>query len=317
MNLVSIIVPMYNEEKNIESCIDVLKNQTNQNFDVVFINDGSIDNTLEKLKNYLSLSIQFNYKIIEQKNQGAAAARKKGIDQTLTNFIMILDCDDKISNNLIEEIYITHTKYNNVDIIIPNMHIQKKSGSWNQLKFYTQDCFLNSKECIKNSLGGWKVHGCFAIKKEIFLKSYSIYKKYNIKNENFINNDEVITRLNFLYSKIIIKIDANYYYCYNSLSTTKKINEKKYLMINNSIILNKIFEKDNEVSIKTKSELLSILWSINLYMYKHRSKIKKIDNWTNELKKALSHFNYFDVISTRLALKKKVQLIILKILYLF
>ena len=50
--LISIIVPVYNCEEYIEKCIDSILHQTYQNFEVIVINDGSKDNTLEKLKKY-------------------------------------------------------------------------------------------------------------------------------------------------------------------------------------------------------------------------------------------------------------------------
>lgn len=317
MNLLSVVVPMYNEQENIENCINILKSQINQNFDVIFINDGSKDNTIENLRNCLNLGVEFNYKIIEQENKGAAAARKNGIDNALTEFIMIYDCDDKLSNNIIEEFYSVYDKYPEVDIIMPNVQMQIEDGGWNEFNFYTQSAILKPIDCIKNSIDGWYVHGWYIVKKNVFNKSYSDYKNYNAEEDNYINNDEVITRLNFLNSKIIVRSNATYFYCYNSLSTTKKINEKKYLTIKNAVILNKIFKKNNEINIKTKAELISNLWGAYVYIHKYQSKIRNLDDWNNELKNSLNYLNYLNIIATRLAIKKKVQLTILKLLYLF
>ncbi|MGS4874670.1 glycosyltransferase family 2 protein [Acinetobacter nosocomialis] len=94
-SLVTVIVPMYNEEKKVALCVDVLKKQTNQNFDVIFINDGSTDNTVKILKECLGLDTYFNYKIITQENQGAAAARENGIQQADTDFVY--PCESKSS----------------------------------------------------------------------------------------------------------------------------------------------------------------------------------------------------------------------------
>ena len=52
--LISIIVPVYNCEEYIEKCIDSILHQTYQNFELIVINDGSKDNTLEKLKKYIN-----------------------------------------------------------------------------------------------------------------------------------------------------------------------------------------------------------------------------------------------------------------------
>ena len=315
MNLVTIVIPMYNEQKNIEICVNVLKSQINQNFDVLFIDDGSSDNTLGKLKESLISDVEFNYKIIQQQNQGAAAARKKGIDYALTEFIMVFDCDDKLSNNLTEEIYTIHSMNNDVDIIIPEMQIQNKKNNWDKLCFYTQDSILKPLDCVRNSLNGWNIHGCFAIKKIIFDKSYKDYESYNVNYTNYINNDEIITRLNFLNSKIIIKSKATYYYCYNIFSTTKKINEKKYLMIKNALILNSIF-LNNEIELSVKAELIAVSWDSFIYMKKHKLELKNILHWRQAINEGVNQLNYFKIIK-RLSLKNKIQLTILKLVYLF
>ena len=312
MNLVSIIVAMYNEELNVQSCIETLKAQINQRFDVVFIDDGSTDNTIFNLRRLLSSGVEFNYRIIEQRNEGAAAARKEGIRHASTEFIMILDCDDKLSNNLVEQVYKKYNEFPNVDIIIPSMRMQNKKGDWSNLFFYTADIQLEPWDCIRNSLNGWRIHGCFAIKKSIIEKSYEDYKLYNKNNKDYLNNDEVITRLNFRNSKIIVKSAAKYYYCYNVLSTTKKINNKKYLMIKNALILNSLFSGNKEVEPIAQADLISVLWGVSIYMHRHKIGLNNIVEWKKLIKQTIKEIKYFNFFN-KLSFKKKVQLTTLKL----
>lgn len=316
-SLVTVIVPMYNEEKKVALCVDILKKQTNQNFDVIFINDGSTDSTVKILKESLRLNTHFNYKIITQKNQGAAAARENGIQQADTDFVMIFDCDDKISNNYIDEIF-NICKKSEVDIILPNAKIEKNINVWMDFLFYTKDNVLNPKDCILNSLNGWHVHGWFTCRKNIFLKSYNEYYKYNNDKKNFINNDEVLTRLNFKNAKKIIRTDAEYYYCYNEASTTKKINERKYLMVNNALILKKILSDNSDVNLRKKVllELIAVLWGTFIYMHKYRKDLTNLSDWKKILRVGLHDLQYFNIF-TSLDVKKKVQLTILKLAYIF
>lgn len=316
MNLVSIIVAMYNEELNVQSCIETLKAQINQRFDVVFIDDGSTDNTIFNLRRLLSSGVEFNYRIIEQRNEGAAAARKEGIRHASTEFIMILDCDDKLSIDMVDEVYRVYEENHCVDIIMPNMYLQNKRGIWTELKIYTSNNNLMPEDCVKNSLNGWNIHGCFAIKKTTISKSYEDYKKYNISNENFLNNDEVITRLNFINSKNIVRSQGIYYYCYNSSSTTKKINKNRYLVLKNAVILNNIFMKNEVIKISVISELISVSWGTYTYMYKHRLEIKNIEEWKKSLKETVDSISYFKLFN-KLPLRKKVQLTILKFMLLY
>lgn len=312
MNLVSIIVAMYNEESNIQSCIQTLKAQINQRFDVIFIDDGSTDNTILNLKRLLSSGVEFNYRIIEQKNQGAAAARKEGIRHVSTEFIMILDCDDKLSTDLVEEIYKKNNEYTSVDIIIPNMRVQNINGEWRDFIFYTKDLQLKPLDCINNSLNGWRVHGCFGVRSSIIHKSYEDYEIYNKDNENYLNNDEVITRLNFKNSKKIVRSHAEYYYCYNTLSTTKKINDKKYLMIKNALIMNDIFLDYEKLQARVREDLIAVLWGVSLYMNKHKKNLENIAEWKKlirETTREIKYLSFFD----HLSFKKKIQLTILKL----
>lgn len=316
MNLVSIIVPMYNEQENVEQCVNMLKKQINQNFDVCFIDDGSKDCTVEKLKFFLNENVHFNYKIMSQANQGAAAARKTGLDNAVTQFIMICDCDDKISDDLINEIYKTYELHRDVDIILPELMIQSENLSWQNLKFYTDESILKSRDCVKYSLDGWQVHGCYAIKKEIFQRSYEQYREFNSSNINYINNDEVITRINFFNAIKIIRMKSTYNYNYNYNSTTKRINDSKYLMINNVMILNDYFNEDEELSYRVKLEMISVLWGTFVYMHKYRSELKSLKEWDQKLKINVKSLDYVRLFSG-LSLKKKVQLTILKLAYLF
>lgn len=311
MNIVSLIIPMYNEQNNVKNCVDILKKQKDQRFNVLFVDDGSTDNTIKYLKEALDKEIEFEYNIISQDNKGAAEARRNGIEKSKTEFIMIYDCDDKLSDNLIEEIYLSIGRSQNVDIIIPEMYVEDNSGKWNVFKFYSNSNELNPEECLINSLNGWKVHGCFAVKKSIIMKSYEQYALYNMNDENYTNNDEVITRFSYTNSKKIVRCKAIYYYCYNINSTTKSVNSRRYLAINNAFILNNYYSDTYKLKSEVYGEVVIVLWSTFLYMVKNKSKLDNIDEWSKSIKngvKELKFIEYYNAIS----LKNKIKLVLLK-----
>lgn len=314
MNLVSIIVPMFNEENNVEECVNNLKYQTNSNFDVVFIDDGSTDNTIKNLKKHLSTNINFKYKIIKQSNSGAAEARRKGVDNSSTEYVMFFDCDDKISTDAVYDIYRIYREHKNVDIIIPELHVENESGGFDKFKFYTDDVFLNNLDCVNFSLNGWRVHGIITIRKKIVVLSYEYYDKYNPKKNNFINNDEVVTRFNFSNSKVIIRSKAIYYYCNNILSTTKKINMNRYLMIKNANIINDHYSDNDLVRINAYNELIAVIWGTHVYMLKNKSALKNVSDWKIFLKHSTNRLKYGNKFM-KLSAKKKMQFILLKFLY--
>jgi len=96
--LVSIIIPCYNAEKYISESIESAINQTYKNCEVIVINDGSTDSSLQIIKNYHA-----RVEIIDQPNQGGCAARNRGINSAKGEYIQFLDADDILSPECIEK----------------------------------------------------------------------------------------------------------------------------------------------------------------------------------------------------------------------
>ena len=103
MPKLSIIIPAYNAEKYINECIDsILRNSQNSlsQTEIIIINDGSTDRTLEKLKKYKEYK---NIHIYTTKNQGVSAARNYGIKLAKGDWITFIDADDKVTEGFIDE----------------------------------------------------------------------------------------------------------------------------------------------------------------------------------------------------------------------
>jgi len=112
MPKVSIIIPIYNVEKYIKECLDSLVNQTLEDIEIVCVNDGSPDNSMEIVNVYAKNDKRFV--VINQENQGTGAARNKGIDAATGEYIMFLDPDDWYELDACEKAY-NHIKKNNTD----------------------------------------------------------------------------------------------------------------------------------------------------------------------------------------------------------
>ncbi|RIN93000.1 glycosyltransferase, partial [Mammaliicoccus sciuri] len=98
MNELTVIVTYYNEEEYIRDCIRSLKNQRNQDFNVIIVNDGSEDKTTEILLEELQ-SYDKEVQIINfDKNKGHAKARNKAIENVNTDYFMFLDADDQLAS---------------------------------------------------------------------------------------------------------------------------------------------------------------------------------------------------------------------------
>ena len=113
MNLVSIIVIGYNVQDTIEECIKSIQEQSYNNIEIIFVDDGSRDNTSEIIK-AISINdkrVTYNY----QKNSGANSARKNGFAKANGEFCMFIDGDDILERNAVETC-IKHITNNNVEV---------------------------------------------------------------------------------------------------------------------------------------------------------------------------------------------------------
>lgn len=99
-SVISIIIPVYNASKYIEKCLESIINQTYQSIEIIVINDGSKDNSLEILNEYASKDNRI--KVIDKENGGVSSARNLGIDKATGKYIMFIDSDDYIEKDMLE-----------------------------------------------------------------------------------------------------------------------------------------------------------------------------------------------------------------------
>ena len=95
----SIIVPVYNLEKYVSKCLDSIFNQPFKDYEVIVVNDGSKDNSLDIIKKYTKK--YKNITLIDQKNKGLSVARNEGIKKATGDYFLLLDSDDFIEYNLV------------------------------------------------------------------------------------------------------------------------------------------------------------------------------------------------------------------------
>lgn len=101
--LISIIVPVYNVEKYVLKCLQSIQNQTYQNFEVIIVDDGSIDGGGEICDKFAESDKRFG--VIHQSNMGLSAARNTGLEVAKGEFLMFVDSDDYIHPQMLEILY--------------------------------------------------------------------------------------------------------------------------------------------------------------------------------------------------------------------
>lgn len=93
---VSVVIPIYNVENYLAACLDSIVNQTLEDIEIICINDGSTDNTLEVLNSYAEKDDRFT--VITQENGGHAVATNKGMDLATGKYLYLMDSDDVLED---------------------------------------------------------------------------------------------------------------------------------------------------------------------------------------------------------------------------
>ena len=121
----SIVVPIYNVEKYLEKCLDSIKNQTYQNFEVIMVNDGSTDNSNKIMKKF---ELDNRFKSYYKENGGLSDARNFGIIKAKGDYLILIDGDDYIEDDLLFQINkeLQGKKY---DIIRFGLNIVNEKGN--------------------------------------------------------------------------------------------------------------------------------------------------------------------------------------------
>ena len=113
--LISIVIPVYNAEKYLEQCLNSIQNQTYKNFEVILVNDGSMDHSESICMNFLRSDSRFRY--LKKENGGVSSARNVGLDNVEGDYITFIDADDWVDENHLE-ILIDGIIKNNCEVAI-------------------------------------------------------------------------------------------------------------------------------------------------------------------------------------------------------
>ena len=143
--MISVVIPLYNKEKQIKRTLQSVLTQTFQDFEIVIVNDGSTDNStieVEKIKDS-------RIRLIHQENAGVSAARNKGIEEAKYELIALLDADDEWKNKYLEVQYDLYKKYPKCDIFACNYEFVNEKHDISptiikKLSFKENDGILNN-----------------------------------------------------------------------------------------------------------------------------------------------------------------------------
>lgn len=283
---VSILIPLYNQEKYINQCLKSVVDQTYRNIEIIIIDDGSTDQSYLKASSFLN---DKRVKIIRQENQGLGETRNRLIKASEGEFIFHLDSDDYISEDCIEKM-VKLQKKENYDIIFSNFYLIGNSNKI--IKNMKRHNFKNHESYVEFYLFGL---GFKSVCNVLIRKSILIMNNIYIPNINYGEDWSVIYKIIYYSSKISHTNRNSYYYrknmdsmTYNKISDIdilKNINDlltikKDYMFFlkTNNIMNQKKKSKKLFFDIEIKNSIYSILLRNNKSMIWYKKNLKKIDD---------------------------------------
>lgn len=138
MDLVSIVIPVYNMEDNIYNCTKSVLNQTYEEIEVILVDDGSTDHSLERCEKLKKEDVRV--KVLHTKNRGSGPARNEGIKNATGKYIYFPDADDYLEPNAIE-VLVKNMRDNNCDLVVFGYKNVGMNGEVISIKEYTRCSF--------------------------------------------------------------------------------------------------------------------------------------------------------------------------------
>lgn len=225
MPKVSVVVPFYNVGQYIEKCLESLVNQTLEDIEIILVNDGSQDNSYQKVKEYQQ-KYPHKIKCYEKPNGGLGDARNFGINYATGEYIAFLDSDDYIESTMYEEMY-QMAKQENADMVECDFW-------WEYSKKKREDIgteYLNQKDMMEKArVVAWNK----LIKTEIYQKHLEARFSVGLRYEDVEGFYKILPYINKV--AYVRKCFIHYIQRQGSISNTQnKRNEDIFQVLDNVI----------------------------------------------------------------------------------
>ena len=177
---ISVIIPVYNTEKYLKQCLDSVINQTLKEIEIICVNDGSTDDSLELLKEYANEDSRIV--VIDQKHQYQGCSRNNALKIARGEYIQFVDSDDLIREDACEKLY-KNAKENDLDMLcLSGYNFTETPQDEQENPYWSYDkilSYLGSKKIfnildIKHIAHGMPVSACLTIFRKSFLNQYDI-----------------------------------------------------------------------------------------------------------------------------------------------
>lgn len=244
---ISVIIPVFNGEKTIGRCIESVIGQTYTDWELIIVDDGSKDETLNVCERYKNKDTRVH--VISQSNKGVSAARNLGLNKAKGSYILFIDADDYVELQMFE-VFISELQEKRYDVICFGLSKQYENGT------------IIKHEKIEEIKDKDKKYSCYSSQTFGYVWN-KLYKKKIIDENKIVFNssmkifeDEVFNCNFFKYAEDILIMDHIFYH-YIQYEGTKQATRKVYLDIleQNNIRFNAWIDLNDELAKKRIEQL--------------------------------------------------------------
>ncbi|HFI0696139.1 TPA: glycosyltransferase family 2 protein [Streptococcus suis] len=224
MDLISVIVPIYNVEKYLAKCLDSILGQTYKNIEVILVNDGSPDNSEAICLAYASKDNRIVY--YKKENGGLSDARNFGLDRMSGKFVTFVDSDDYLAPQFLEDLYHAIKKHDAQVAMCPFHIVFEENDNLITKSFLTLKNVVTGKEILKEVLGK---EGYVSVVASCKLYASSCFDNLRFDKGKYFEDEYINFKLFYPITKVAIVEEALYYYVQRQNSiTNSSSSEKKF-----------------------------------------------------------------------------------------
>lgn len=285
----SLIIPVYNVEQYLEKCLMSILDSTYQNYEVIIVNDGSVDNSEKIIKDNLNKFKNVTY--IKQKNKGLSSARNEGVKKATGDYICFIDSDDYIEKDMLDVLnnnlkdqpdllrYQLREVYSDKSIAINEEAfdtmrstdafkkiVKYKYIEMSQLYVYKTSFYKENNFCFKEGI----YHEDFLLIPIIIAKSKTI-KAIDYVGYNYLIRDGSIMRNNDK-DKVIKKMDDSLGAFQEAITILDKLNDTATFK---NFYANSILDKYFALNDELKNKYAETIKKLDVFSYMATDNVKR------------------------------------------